>query len=187
MNSVYRKFSILLAIFLLGGCSTMQASQPQNTIILPAKPTQVVVPSQLDMLMKYYELLQEKTKPELAQEFATVKKNFMHNNSDKNRIRYILLLSLPNADFRNISDALSLLMEWPQDSQQSQQLTSMTSFRKLLTQLLTEQQHLNSTVKNFSEKLKAVEAYSEKLQKRVEDIKDMEKSLIRRESQPNIN
>ncbi len=162
----------------------MQASQSQNSIILPAKPVQEAAPSQLDKLMEYYELLQEKTEPELAQEFNTVKKNFMHNYSDGNRIRYILLLSLPNADFRNISDALRLLIEWPQDKQQ---LTSMTSFRKLLTQLLTEQQHLNSTVNKFSERLKVVESYSEKLQKRVDDIKDMEKSLIRRESQPNTN
>jgi len=108
----------------------------------------------------------------------------MHNNSDGNRIRYILLLSLPNADFRNISDALRLLIEWPQDEQQ---LTSMAIFRKLLTQLLTEQQHLTSTVRNFSEKLKAAEEDSEKLRKKVDDIKDMEKSLIRRESHLNMN
>lgn len=184
MISLSRKFCILLAINILSGCSAMQASQSSNPVISTTQPIQVVVPSQLDMLMQYYEVLQEKTEPELVQEFNTVKKNFMHNNSDGNRIRYILLLSLPNADFRNISDALRLLIEWPQDAQQ---LTSMAIFRKLLTQLLTEQQHLTSTVRNFSEKLKAAEEDSEKLRKKVDDIKDMEKSLIRRESHLNTN
>ena len=184
MICLSRKFCILLVMSILSGCSTMQASQPLNSVIPPSQPAQLVVSSQLDILMQYYESLQEKTEQELVQEFDTVEMNFMRNNSDENRIRYILLLSLPNTDFRNISDALSLLMEWPQNGQQ---LTSMDSFRKLLTQLLTEQQHLNSTVKNFSEKLKAVETHSEELQKKVDDIKDMEKSLIRRESHSNIN
>jgi hypothetical protein len=184
MKRLFRKFCILLAINILSGCAAMQASQSPNPVISPTHPIQVAVPSQLDKLMQYYEFLQEKTGAELVQEFNTVKMNFMHNNSDGNRIRYILLLSLPNAEFRNISDALSLLIEWPQDEQQ---LTSLDIFRKLLTQLLTEQQHLNSTVRNFSEKLKAAEGYSEKLQKKVDDIKDMEKSLIRRESHSNMN
>jgi bacterioferritin (cytochrome b1) len=184
MINLFRKFCILLTINILSGCSAMQASQSPNPVISPTQQIQVVVPSQLDMLMQYYKFLQEKTESELVQEFNTVKMNFMHNNSNGNRIRYILLLSLPNADFRNISDALSLLIEWPQNEQE---LTSMDIFRKLLTQLLTEQQHLTSTVRNFSEKLKAAEEHSEKLQKKVDDIKDMEKSLIRRESQSNIN
>lgn len=186
MKRLSRKFFILLAISILNGCSAMQISQSPspNSVVSPTQPIQVVVPSQLDMLMQYYERLQEKTEPELIEEFNAVKMNFMHNNSDGNRIRYILLLSLPNKEFRNISDALHLLMEWPENEQQ---LTSMDSFRKLLTQLLTEQQHLNSTVKNFLEKLKAVELHSERLQKKVDDIKDMEKSLIRRESHSNMN
>lgn len=184
MTNLFRKVCILLTINILSGCSAMQASQSPNPVVSSTQQIQVVVPSQLDILMQYYEFLQEKTESELAQEFNTVKMNFIHNNSDGNRIRYILLLSLPNTDFRNISDALSLLIEWPQNDQE---LTSMDIFRKLLTQLLTEQQHLTSTVKNFSEKLKAAEEHSEKLQKKVDDIKDMEKSLIRRESQSNIN
>lgn len=185
MKRLSRKFCILLVINILSGCSAMYASQPPSadSVMSSAQPIQVV-PSQLDLLMAYYERLQEKTEAELIEEFNTVKMNFMHNNSDGNRIRYILLLSLPNKSFRNISDALHLLMEWPESEQQ---LTSMDSFRKLLTQLLTEQQHLNSTVKNFSEKLKAVEMHSERLQKKVDDIKDMEKSLIRRESHSNMD
>ena len=184
MNSLSRRFCILLVINILSGCSAMQSKQLQNPVVLPPQSDRVVVPSQLDMLMQYYEFLQEKTQPELVQEFNTVKTNFLRSNSDGDRIRYILLLSLPNEDFRNISDALSLLMEWPQNTQQ---FTSMGSFRKLLTQLFTEQQHLNSTVRNFSEKLKVTEKYSEELQKQVDDIKDMEKSLIRREAYPNVN
>lgn len=176
--------SLLINIF--GGCSAMPTHQSPSAdfAMSSTQPTEVVVLSQLDMLMKYYERLQDKTEAELIEEFNNVKMDFMHNNSDRNRIRYILLLSLPNKDFRNISDALHLLMEWPESEQQ---LTSMDSFRKLLTQLLTEQQHLNSTVKNFSEKLRAVEMHSERLQKKVDDIKDMEKSLIRRESHPNMD
>jgi uncharacterized protein (UPF0335 family) len=186
MKRLSRKICTLLLINILSGCSSMYTHQSPSadSVMSSTQPIQVVVPSQLDLLMEYYERLQEKTEAELIEEFNTVKMNFMHNNSDGNRIRYILLLSLPNKDFRNISDALHLLMEWPENEQQ---LTSIGSFRKLLTQLLTEQQHLNSTVKNFSEKLKEVEMHSERLQKKVDDIKDMEKSLIRRESHSNMD
>lgn len=184
MSRLTQKFCILLAISILSGCAAMQAGQLKSSVTSPDQSTQLIVPSQLDMLMQYYEFLQEKTEEELAQEFNTVKANFMRSGSNGDRIRYILLLSLPNSDFRNISDALGLLIEWPQNTSQS---TSMDSFRKLLTQLLTEQQHLNSTVNNFAQKLNAAEKYAEELQKQVEDIKDMEKSLIRRESHSILN
>jgi hypothetical protein len=127
--------------------------------------------------MKYHGQLQKKTEQELSKEYSEVSKRFLDKRSDQDRARYALLLSLPNTSFHDLTTALYLLDEWPQKTKLS---AGSDGFRVLLILLLKEQLYLKIQMRNLSQKLKDEEAHSVSLQKQVDDIKDMEKSLLRR-------
>ena len=129
--------------------------------------------------MKYHAQLQKKTQQELSKEYSEVRKRFLDKRNDQDRAKYTLLLSLPNTSFHNPATALHLLDEWPKKTNLS---AATDSFRKLLVELVKDQQHLRIQMQELSQKLKDEKVRSEALQKQVDDIKDMEKSLFRRNS-----
>jgi hypothetical protein len=58
---------------------------------------------------------------------------------------------------------------------------SMRSFKQLLTVLLTEQQRINNSVNELSQKFKEEQKHSEVLKNQIDDIKSMERNLILRD------
>ncbi len=175
MMCAYKRFVLLFAgVFVLVGCAYFPENKSQITVI---SPPQTKSRSQLDRLMEYHEQLQKKSQQELTKEYSEVRKRFLEKRNDQDRAKYTLLLSLPNTSFYNLDTALHLLNEWPKKTNLSDETDS---FRNLLVLLLKDQQSLRVQLHNASQKLKDEEVRSEALQKQVDDIKDMEKSLLRR-------
>lgn len=174
MMCVCKKLIVLFVVVILAGCAYFQVEQSQVPELSPTPSRQL---SQLSRLMKYHGLLQKKTEQELSKEYSEVRDRFLDEQSDQDRAKYTLLLSLPNTSFHDLATALHLLNEWPQKTNLS---ADSDSFRVLLVLLLKEQQYLMIQKRNLSQKLKDEEARSESLQKQVDDIKDMEKRLLRR-------
>jgi len=168
-----------------------------STIPLVPKPL-AITPSQLEVLMQYYDYIRKMPVTELIKEHSEAKKNFILTKSDAARAELALLLVLPDTSFRDTGAALDLLNEFPKDAKLT---ASMLSFKHLLSALLTEQQLINENVKELSKKLKNMDEQSEKLknvkelsqklkeeqkhsevlEKKIDDIKSMEKSLILRD------
>ena len=171
-----RLIVLFSAVVILAGCAYSPVDQSQIPVM---SSSQLQQGNQLSKLMKYHGQLQKKTQEELSKEYSEVRKRFLDKRSDQDRAKYALLLSLPNTSFYNSAIALYLFNEWPQKTKLS---ADSDSFRILLVLLLKEQQTLKSRESNLSQKLKDEEARSEALQKQVDDIKDMEKSLLRRNS-----
>ena len=179
MISLYKRLVVLsVTVIVLVGCAHSTVGQPQTPVMLPS-PSQIQQRTQLSRLMQYQGQLQKKTQEELSKEYSEVRKRFLDKQGDEDRAKYTLLLSLPNTDFHNPTIALHLLNEWPQKTKLS---TNSENYRVFLALLLKEQQTLKGLVRNLSQKLKDEEARSEALQKQVDDIKDMEKSLLRQNS-----
>lgn len=177
MTCIYKRLIVLfVAVIVLVGCAYLPVDQSQ---IPTMSSSQLNQRNQLSRLMKYHGQLQKKTQQELSKEYSVVRKQFLDKRSDEDRAKYTLLLSLPNTSFHNPAIALHLLNEWPKKTKLS---ANSDSFRVLLVLLLKEQQTLKSLERNLSQKLKDEEARSDALQKQVDDIKDMEKSLLRRNS-----
>jgi len=164
-----RIFAIAILAF-LAGCVTAPDNQPS-----PCPPSEVVVSGQMDDMMQYYDSLKKQSPSELARVYDRVKQNFGQNKSDANRIRLALLLTLPNASFRDIPAALHLLNEWPRDSKHA---NNLQSFRNLLAALLADQQRLSSNLEEASQKLKEEQKRADTLQHQIDAIKSMEKNLI---------
>lgn len=176
MRSIHRKFRILpvLVLVSLTACSGMLENRQPMVSPCP----DLIVTGQMDNMMEFYDSVRQQPPAELGRVYDKVKQNFVQNKSDSNRARLVLLLTLPNTSFRDITSALYLLNEWPRDSKPT---TSLQSFRNLLSSLLTEQQRLNQSVEELSQKLKDEQKRAEILQKQIDAIKSMEKNLILRE------
>ncbi len=190
MNIIYYKLFVLLPVllliqFILSGCSALtggngEISAQTNSVCIPdALPHQVITSSHLDQIMEYYDFLHNQTLPELIREYSAVKQDVINSKSDENQIKYILLLSFPNTTFHDVDRALKLLNEWPGSSEQS---SNLNSFKNLLVMLFNEQQRMSDTIGNLFHKLKTERERAAALEKKVNDIKDMEKNLIRRDA-----
>ncbi|MCO6426533.1 dihydrolipoamide acyltransferase [Nitrosomonas communis] len=178
MNVTFKSISLLIFSAILGGCAAPSAQQ--SPVIFTEQPHQQHGSygyNSLDELMLYFDLLQKKNAAQLTQEYNDVKNRFKNDIEAENRLKYILLISLPNTAFTNVQAALDLLNNWPQDITLP---PNLASFKKLLILLLTEQQTAKTHTKNLLQKLKATEEHAQILQNRIDAIKSIEKSPIRR-------
>lgn len=178
MSIIPKKPWVLLTLILaaLNACSAIPTSQPP-IVMLPPQPL-VIPPSQLEVLMQYYESIRKMPTPELVKEHDKAKQNLILTRSDTARAELALLLVLPNTSFRDTGAALNLLNEWSKEAKLS---ASMRSLKHLLSTLLAEQQRINSNVNELSQKLKEEQKHSEILKNQIDDIKNMEKNLILRD------
>lgn len=181
MSMIPKKSWVLLTIILvtLSACSTISAipaNQPP-IVMLPPQPL-AMAPSQLEVLMQYFEYIRKMSVTELVKEHDKAKQNLILAKNDIARAELALLLVLPNTSFRDTGAALNLLNELPKDAKLS---TNMRSFKHLLSMLLAEQQRINGSVNELSQKLKEEQKYSEVLKNQIDNIKSMEKNLILRD------
>ena len=188
MSAIAQRFFILLITYLiLMGCSTVPIDSSETRVrhsqmdegVRHSQMDEGVRHSQMDEVMQYYSGLLGLPADELVAEYHLAKERFERRGSDEYRIKYILLLILPNAEFRNLIAALRLLTEWTQE--EGSNLNGLNGLRLLLVQLVTQQQHLEIISDNFYESLKIKEQRVKILQNQIDAIKTMEKNLIRRD------
>ena len=171
--------AVVVIMALLAGCSVVPESViPESPPPSTPPSSGLVVTGQMDDMMQYYESLRRLPPAELGRVHDKVKQNFGKNKSDANRMRLVLLLTLPNTSFRDINAALQLLNDWPRNTRET---TNLQSFRNLMAGLLSDQQRLTQSVDELTQKLKEEQKRITMLQSQIEAIKSMEKTLIFRE------
>jgi hypothetical protein len=169
----------LFMVTWLAACSTPPETIPEKTIQPEPPATELIIIGQMETIMQYYDSLRKHPVSELVPIYNKVKQNFAQNKSAVNRARLVLLLTLPNAPFRDLNSALRLLNDWPRDG--GGEGAGLQSFRNLLITLLAEQQRLNQSADELAQKLKDEQKRAETLENQIEAIKRMEKNLILRE------
>lgn len=166
---------ICLAVLSMTGCSNLNNKQ------VAINPDELVFREKfedsLSDLMLDYANIERKDAAELEAMFDHVRERFEKGGHLDNRLKYILLLTLSDQEFFDRDKALDLLKEWPETGQLPQ---SINSFRKILIMRLEEESRLKKSVNQLYQQLENEKVKSKMLQKKVDDIKDMEKSLIRR-------
>ena len=179
MSAIAQRFFILLVAYLIWtGCSTTVPIVSLETRVQHSLETRVQH-LQMDEVMQYYSGLFGLPADELVAEYHLAKERFERRGSDEYRIKYILLLTLPNTEFRDLINALHLLTAWPQE--EGSNLNGLNGFRLLLVQLLTEQQHFEMIAGRFHESLEIEQERVKILQDKIDAIIEMEKNLIRRD------
>ena len=154
----------------------MHPVQKPETPVIYTEQTAPPLTSDIENLMRYYQVVQDKKLFELQWEFAYAKHHYRNDKNAENRFKYILLVTLPNTNFRDTSLALNLLTNWPEDISLS---PNLNSFRKILTTSLKERQSAKYNNQSLLQKLKTSEEKIKVLQDKIDAIKSMERQLFR--------
>ncbi len=173
--SKFRLFVYFAIIFSIAGCALRPAQKTEMPVIYTEQTASALL-SDIENLMRYYQMLQDKKPFELQWEYAYAKHHYRNDKNAENRFKYILLVILPNTHFRDTSLALNLLTNWPEDIPLS---PNLTSFRKILTTSLKDLRSAKYNNQNLLQKLKASEERIKALQDKIDAIKSMERQLFR--------
>ena len=166
---------IVIAVLSMAGCDSLEKKLP---VSFHEKWLKVdTEEDQLGNMMYEFIDFAQKDNAMLEQAYLSAKEKFEMDSSYQNRFRYVLMLTLPNSKFSDQANALALLEDW---SEEEQLPASWQSFRRILIMRLEEEARLRNQARNLMHQLTQEKMNAETLQKKIEDIKDMEKTLIRR-------
>lgn len=178
MNRIYRLriLSVVTLATLMSACATLPSqSRSANTGWVPS----LIVTSQADELLLYYDYLRKQPPAELAKEYDKARQHLAQTRNDVNRVRVALLLSLPNTPFHDNAAALALVNEMLKDTHSTNTgLHGLASMLSVSLTSLTEQQR---AIEDLTQKWKDEQKRADGLQGKVDAIKNMEKNLIRRD------
>lgn len=164
----------LTFFILLTGCVH---TQPKTLTESETLANQQVPQDDLNELMRYYHLLQQKSALELAWEYNYAHSHYKNSTEIQERYKFLMLLLLPNSQFGNTQSALDMLENPPEMIEPS---SNLAAFRDILLALLKEQQSATDQQQHLAAKLRAAEIQVKALQEKINVIKDIEKNLMRR-------
>lgn len=154
----------------------------------PAQPVQTRVEekihiirepeSGLSELMRYYDSLRAMSKEALLEEYKYANSHYRESADIQQRLKLLLLLTLPNTGFQTMQGALKLMETLPEQTETPAPDT--IAFKNLLVALLRQQRTAKIQIENLTEKLHSSEAEIKILKSKINAIKDIEKHLMRK-------
>ncbi len=143
----------------------------------------LIVTSQADELLQYYDFARKLSASELTKEYEKARQNLAQSKVDGNKLRLALLLTLPNTSFKDNATAQTLVNDILKDNKASN--PGLHALANLLSASLAEQQEMaqknKDEQKDLTQKWKDEQKRADGLQEKVDAIKSMEKNLIRRD------
>ena len=179
----HRNFFAILLLATLSACTSVPTGKPQPDC--PTQPVLATLPSPLPTplgadplaaILQDYNTLRQLPAAQLSQEYQKTAQEFTQIGSDSNRIRLVILLTLPDTSFHDNTAALNLLTNWPKTQQATD--PALAGFAHILSALLQQQQRATSTISELTQKLKEQQNHADQLQSKIDAIKSMEKNLI---------
>ncbi len=180
MKSMLRKALIVACIVFSGVMLSLFWPTP---LMATAEPGQA---TELERLMYYFVHIRSLSSEALKRERAQQEQALAEHKSAESRFKVALLLSLPTASKRDKARALELL----RDSQRAEQTapTPASSLAHILLTMLTERPpdgpvavHKNRRLPRCEEQLQVERRNVQKLQTQIEELKELEKTLIERD------
>jgi len=109
--------------------------------------------SDVESLVLYFQHIRKLTDPDLGREHESARQTYHRARSDFNRVRYAMVLSLPNSTFGDDGRALDLLE--PVAKNRGGRLQGIAA---MLGSHIQEQQRLNTSVQGLQQKLDALKS-----------------------------
>jgi hypothetical protein len=119
----------------------------------------------VDALLRYHQRIKKMGPAELNKEYEQINQAYTQKKTEFGRVQLSLLLSSPNAPFRDDAMALTLLKDWLKDVKPP--YSGLRAFGSFLTTLL--------------EDMREKDRHADALQKKLDALKSMEKNLMQRE------
>lgn len=167
--------SVLLGFATLGGCAALKSLEPGGSEywVKPGSPRPA---NEVESLLTYFEYAKKLPGPDLNREHERIKQTFVNGRSDFTRLRYALLLTMPNSTFRDEGRALALLE--PLLKEGAAASPALRSFAYFLNAGITEHRRIEESA---NQKLREEQKRSETLEQKLDAIKSIEKTIIERE------
>ena len=127
------------------------AERPSRQVL--ARPTLPPPASDAEHLLSYFQQVRALAGAELNREHETARQAYANSRSDFNRVRFAMVLSLPQAAFNDEARALELLE--PVSRSANGQLQGLAS---LLVSHLQERRRLDSSLQGLQHKLDALKS-----------------------------
>lgn len=177
--------ALLLA---LGGCAQLKQllppeqppaarAEPPAPVAEPAPRLGVLPPTDLDRALAYYEHLRRSKPGDLPKEQEAARQAFGASKSDLNRVRYALAQSLPGTPGRNDEAAQALLEPLLKDEARD---PGLRSFAQLLSASIAERRRYEERLRDDQKQAEELQRRIDDLQKKVEALTAIEKSLMER-------
>jgi len=145
-----RTLNLVLICAGLGGCALLLG--PESREPAPWVPASAPQPaSDAESLLLYFQHLRKLSAPELGREHESARQGYNRARSDFNRLRFAMVLSLPNATFNDDGRALDLLEPVARNSS-----ARLQGLALVLSTHLQEQKRLSASVQGLQQKLEAL-------------------------------
>jgi len=166
--------SFVVLATLIGGCA---ATTGPNTRRDPWYQV-VVEPMQGNdtRALRFYENVLMLKGAELARELNTTRQEFDKDQSELNRVRLALLLSLPGTGFRDDQTALNLVQPFVNDKNYENSV--LRPLALMLHTQLSELKRVDEAAQQQTAKAKEEQRRAEALQQKLEAILDMEMKMF---------
>ncbi|NOT17616.1 MAG: hypothetical protein HOP20_06060 [Sulfuriferula sp.] len=163
----------LVGALLVSVLSACNGLEPRSSV---GGWTPPLMGAQADDLLNYYAAARKMSAGEMAKEHERARQQLAQNKTNSYRMRLVMLLMVPNTHFHDEVSAIALLNEVLRDGKANS--GSVSALANLLLTELGEQQRLQD---DCNVRLKDEQKRGDALQIKVDAIKDMEKSMIRRD------
>lgn len=149
----------------LAGCGALRDIEPGESpaVVEEARP------DDLERLLTYFARARKLPAGEQGKEHESARQAYARSQSDYNRVRLAMLLSLPGTAFNDEARALELI-----DPLARNQRTTLHTLAVLLGSYIQEQKRLNGSVQALQQNLQG-------LQNKLDALKSLDRSLIERE------
>ena len=152
-------FPLAAAAFLAlaAGCGLLPQTEAEAPEVEVREPTATDV----ENLVQYYSHIRKLAPTDLAKEYETARQAYNQGRSEYSRVRFAMLLSLPNAPFTDESRAIDVLEPVVRKGN-----GRYYPLAHMLSTSIQEQKRLNANVQGLQQKLDA--------------LKSLERSIIER-------
>ena len=130
----------------------------------------------LESLLLYFDYIGKLPASELGGEHENARVTFARTQSNFNRVRLAMALSVPNTEINDDPRALELLE--PMLTNEDSTLHGLAS---LMSAYLQQRRQLDSSVQTLQQNVQTLQQNARGLQQKLDALKSMERSLIERE------
>ncbi len=134
----------------------------------------------LEIIVSYFRYLNSLSSEKLKEEHRRTHQEFDHNKSPTNRLRLAILLGFSSAKHRDTKRSLALLKTYLDDP--NEQNTILRDFSFLLYTFVQQIKTQEKETQKLSQQLKKERRENQTRKKMIEELKTIEKNLIKRDN-----
>ncbi|MEX0960378.1 MAG: hypothetical protein WDZ63_13945 [Burkholderiales bacterium] len=166
--------SLFVVLIFLAGCAADGTGR--GRIWLPGADSEQ---ADVERMLEYYDRIARLKGSELAKEYESARNEFEKQQTESNRMQLAMLLSLPQAGFRDDTSALGLVQAWTRDRSLAE--SHLRPLALLLQNHLTESLRVTEALQMQSVRLRDEQRKAEAFQQKLEALLEMEMKMIERE------